>query len=107
MHTQSPSGFTTPVICGENAGQHVYVDIGPDSGASAKLDFTFGTSTTVSRLFEIKVTQVECWAESRPYDSGCLQYHTGTTGRITSFNFAQTSSSNYQHLPSQKQVYFN
>ena len=80
----------------------VYVDIGMDSGATAKLDFTFGTSTTVSRTWEVKVTQIECYSVSRPYDSGCLQYHTGTTGRFTSFNFAQTASTAYAHLPSQK-----
>ena len=80
----------------------VYVDVGMDTGATAKLDFTFGTSTTVSRTWEVKVTQIECSSVSRPYDSGCLQYHTGTTGRFTSFNFAQTAAANYAHLPSQK-----
>ena len=83
----------------------VYVDIGLDQGATAKLDFTFSTTvTTVSRLWDIKVTQIECSSLSRPYDSGCLQYFTGTTGRLTSFNFGQSSSSLYGHLPSQKQV---
>ena len=97
--SQSPSGSVTPTICGVNTGTHIYVDIGPDTGAQAKLEFTFGTSTTVSRFWEIKVTQIECWSVSRPYDSGCLQYFTGTTGRLTSFNFATTST--YAHLPSQ------
>ena len=34
----------------------------------------------------------------RPTDPGCLQYHTGTTGRIETFNF----QANSQHLISQK-----
>ena len=80
----------------------VYIEIGQDSTAFTKLTFAIGTSTTVSRVWEIKVTQLECWSKSRPHDTGCLQYFTGTTGRITSFNFAQSSSSNYQHLHSQK-----
>ena len=80
----------------------VYIEIGQDSTAFAKLTFTIGTSTTVSRVWEIKVTQLECWSKSRPHDTGCLQYYTGTTGRITSFNFGQSSSSNYQHLHNQK-----
>ena len=80
----------------------VYIEIGQDSTAFTKLTFAIGTSTTVSRVWEIKVTQLECWSKSRPHDTGCLQYYTGTTGRITSFNFAQSSSSNYQHLHSQK-----
>ena len=85
----------------------VYVDIGMDTGATAKLEFTFSTTvTTVSRSWEIKVTQIECSSLARPYDAGCLQYFTGTTGRLTSFNFAQSSSSDYGHLPSQKYAKF-
>ena len=53
------------------------------------------------RTWEIKVIQIECWSRSRPYDPGCLQYHTGTTGRFESFNFGQTSSSLYGHLNDQ------
>merc|ERR1712141_413240 len=52
-------------------------------------------------IWEIRVAQIECWNTARPYDTGCLQYHTGSTGRIESFNFGQSSSSNYQHLHSQ------
>ena len=66
------------------------------------------------------MTQIECWSNSRPYDSGCEQYHTGkkfskvwnidlirfsfvgTSGRIQSYNFGQSSSSAYGHLPSQR-----
>jgi len=102
--TASPSGQTSNVICGENSGTHIYVDIGPTSGASATVSFSFGTNTaSVSRSWEIKVTQIECWSNSRPYDSGCNQYHTGTTGRIQSFNFGQVSTSAFGHLPSQTQ----
>jgi len=102
--TASPSSFATPNICGENAGQHVYMDVGLASTASAKLEFTFSTTvTTISRSWEIKVTQIECTSTSKPYDSGCSQYFTGTTGRLTTYNFAQSSSSLYQHLESQNQ----
>ena len=79
----------------------VYVEVGKDAGATATLAFTFGTSTTQSRSWEIKVTQLECTNPSRP-DSGCLQYFTGSSGRIESFNFAQTATANYQHLSSQQ-----
>ena len=42
------------------------------------LIFSFGTNTaSVSRSWEIKVTQIECWSNARPYDSGCDQYFTG------------------------------
>ena len=78
-------------------------DIGPDSGANAQVSFSFGTNTNnVARQWEIKVTQVECWSNSRPIDSGCDQYYTGTTGRIQSYNFGQTASTSFAHLPSQR-----
>ena len=78
------------------------MDIGPATGAYATLAWTFGTSTTISRYWNVKVSQIECSNPSRPPDSGCLQYHTGITGRFNSFNYKQTSTSLYGHLPSQK-----
>ena len=80
----------------------VYVEVGPDSGAYITMTFTFGTSTTISRYWEIHVTQHECSSIARPYDSGCLQYHTGSAGRLESFNFAQSTASLYGHLHSQE-----
>jgi hypothetical protein len=91
-----PIQFTIPPIGGENSGYHIYVEVGQDAGAVATLAFTFGTST-LARSWEIKVTQLECSNTNRPYDSGCLQYFTGTTGRIESFNYAG-SNSILQHL---------
>lgn len=90
------TGQPVPNICGMNTGQHIYTDIGTQAGDSATLSFTFsGTSTT--RIWEIKVTQVECSNPSRP-PNGCLQNWSTLTGRITTFNFLQTaSSSNLQN----------
>jgi archaellin len=42
--TTSPTQWIMPAIGGENAGQHVYVEVGPDAGASATLEFTFGNA---------------------------------------------------------------
>ena len=78
----------------------VYIELGETTGATATLKFDIG-SRTLSRSWEIKVTQVECWNTGRP-EAGCLQYVTGTTGRIQSFNFGQSSSSDYQHLHNQE-----
>ncbi len=33
---------------------------------------------------------------------GCMQYHTGLTGRITTFNFDQATSTSQQHLRTQE-----
>lgn len=92
------SGITTPVICGLNAGQHIYVEMG-NSGSTdtAELTFSFaGASTT--RTWEIKATQIPCGANWRQPE-GCLQYHTTLTGRFQTFNFADINPA--VHLASQ------
>merc|ERR1712066_396573 len=59
------SGLSSPVICGMNTGQHVYMDMGGASTATATVAFTFaGASTT--RMWEIKATQIPCSANYRP-----------------------------------------
>merc|ERR1712203_1087236 len=97
--SSSPSQGTVPVICGANAGQHMYLSVGPASGVTASLAFTFsGTST--ERTWEIKVSQIECGTKQMPQD-GCLQYFTGLSGEFKTFNFDESSSSEYSHLASQ------
>jgi len=75
-----------PVICGQNEGQHIYIDIGPAETATATIGFTF-MALAATRTWEIKVTQLECGNPMTPPD-GCLQYHTGTAGQLTTFNYA-------------------
>merc|ERR1711971_1048087 len=82
----SSSGGNYPVICGQNEGQHMYIDIGPSETASATIGFTF-LALAATRSWEIKVTQLECGNPMTPPD-GCLQYHTGSAGQLTTFNFA-------------------
>merc|ERR1739848_862846 len=103
--TTSPNQGTIPALSGENSGYHAYIEIGKDAAATATLAFTFGTCTgacTTQRLWEIKVTQLECTNRARP-PSGCLQYYTGTQGRIETFNYNQgtTPVVNQQHLHNQ------
>ena len=70
FHSQSPSGQTSNVICGENSGQHIYVDIGPDSGASASVSMSFGTNTaSVSRSWEIKVSFISHYVYMQTFDN--------------------------------------
>ena len=60
------------------------------------MDFT-GDST--QRKWEIKVSQFLCGATYAPQSgSGCLQYYTGLTGQITSFNFQVSSKITYEKL---------
>jgi len=79
------TGNTVPKICGENMGQHMYFEIGSGASDNADLKFTFG-AVAGSRTFEIKVTQYSCSSDVTPPE-GCLQWHTGTEGRLETFNF--------------------
>jgi len=91
------TGPNTPVHCGENAGQHMYLDAGAFSSDSATLTKTLTGSS--SRTWKIKVSMIECGSRALP-PPGCLQYHTGTTGTVRSFNFLAPAGS-YEHLRSQ------
>jgi len=85
-----------PVICGENSGDHIYFDVDsviPDIGVAATLEFNFGPFQG-SRAFNIRVTQIECSSKILP-PFGCLQYFTGLTGRITTFNFNAVQPSSH------------
>merc|ERR1712156_906867 len=93
---QTNTGQTPPVICGQNTGQHMYVDMGTLASDTATLSFAFAGSST-NRAWEVKVSQIPCSASYAP-DGGCLQYHTGLTGRLTSFNFIPTTDN---HLKDQ------
>ena len=55
-----------------------------------KVSFDIGSGAT-NREWDIKVTQYDC-AESFGGPDGCLQYFTGTSGRVSSFNFPTTAS---------------
>jgi len=93
--TVSPTtGLTLPTICGSNAGQHMYIELGTESSATATVKFTF--TGTGSRTYEIRATQYRCDSSVRPPE-GCLQYHTGVEGRLTTFNWEGANG----HLQSQ------
>merc|ERR1712241_667598 len=103
--TTSTSGTTYPSICGDNTGQHIYVDIGSGSSDTATLAFAF-TGSSTSRKWDIKVAQIPCSQTYSP-PAGCLQYSTGMTGQITTFNFANSAgphlpNQNYQHCVRQE-----
>jgi len=91
------SGLSSPVICGINTGQHVYMDMGQDASNTATVRFTFSGAAT-TRQWDIKVTQIPCYGRSKP-PSGCLQYLTDLSGRIKTFNF--DDATNQQHLATQ------
>eukprot|EP00095_Tigriopus_kingsejongensis_P007868 maker-scaffold127_size327531-snap-gene-0.7 protein:Tk07868 transcript:maker-scaffold127_size327531-snap-gene-0.7-mRNA-1 annotation:"PREDICTED: uncharacterized protein LOC101744434" len=84
----NPSGAGTPVICGFNTGQHMIVDA---SDGCHKASFSLGSSSSVTRSWDVKVTQFTC-NQDLGGPSDCLQYFTGISGTISSFNFPTAST---------------
>lgn len=55
-------GGIVPVICGDNTGQHVYVDFNGDND----IVITISTSSSsFGRLWNFKVTQIACACPTR------------------------------------------
>lgn len=63
----------------------MYIDAG--LGQSNPVIISIITSgPSFNRMWRIRVSQIHCGAIYRA-DPGCLQYYTGISGRIRSFNF--------------------
>ncbi|TRY67160.1 hypothetical protein TCAL_15822 [Tigriopus californicus] len=97
LKVTSSSNEPIPEICGQNSGQHIYVDMDRGCSGNTQLDFSFSGTASI-RIFEIKASQIECGSRSAPPD-GCLQYHTELDGRFQTFNYAAKDES---HLDDQK-----
>ncbi|XP_050072956.1 uncharacterized protein LOC126561051 [Anopheles maculipalpis] len=71
-------------ICGENTGQHLYVNF----VGSGPISLRIATNGDVSfnRLWNIELSQIAC-ASSERAPAGCLQYYTEPTGEISSLNY--------------------
>merc|ERR1712212_346323 len=96
----STDSFTVtgaPVICGTNMGQHLIVD--SDGSTCITATFSYGLSSTQSRAYTIKVTQFESTNEMGG-PQGCLQFFTGDTGTVSTFNWNGIAAST--HLADQK-----
>ncbi|XP_059081757.1 uncharacterized protein LOC131879445 [Tigriopus californicus] len=96
LKVTSSSNEPIPEICGQNSGQHIYVDMDRGCSGNTQLDFSFSGTASI-RIFEIKASQIECGSRSAPPD-GCLQYHTELDGRFQTFNYAAKDES---HLDDQ------
>jgi len=80
----SPYGRSTPVICGVNSGQHMYVDT--TESECVDVHYGVGGGTSATRELDIRVSQFTCGDEMGG-PPGCLQYYTSSAGKIRSFNF--------------------
>ncbi|KOC68748.1 hypothetical protein WH47_06540 [Habropoda laboriosa] len=78
-------GNPVPTICGSNTGNHIYIDSG--LGQTNPVTLTFVTSGhSFPRSWKVRVSQIRCNTIYRA-EEGCLQYFTGISGEIKSFNY--------------------
>jgi len=85
------SGLTYPTMCGNLAGQHMYVSMGADDSDSA--DIKIATPTEASgetRKWEIKVAQIPCFSDYSPPE-GCTQWFTEPSGTISDWSGADNN----------------
>ena len=68
-----------------------------------KANFLVSAGSTLTRSWRIKVTQYDCGLNELAGPPGCLQYHTGNTGTVQSFNFptGNTVGASATHLSNQ------
>ena len=80
----SPGHPSSPIICGYNSGQHMFV---PASAQCNQIQINIDTgTTTTTRKWQIKTTQYTCESEMAPV-ANCLQYHTAQYGTFASFGW--------------------
>ena len=78
-------GPSPPLICGENTGQHMYVSL--VNGCATVSAFI--SSQVFTRRLSIKTSQILCGSEP---PQGCLQWLTGVSGMLSSFNNGGTNT---------------
>merc|ERR1712223_696004 len=112
--TSSSPSTTPPSVCGNNAGQHMYVEADKDRCNLMRFSFgdattvvanqvtnTRGVTTTATRSWDITITQIECSSVLRP-PTGCTKYWYGAgVATLTNYNFQTTVAAGNVHLAMQ------
>ncbi|TDG53067.1 hypothetical protein AWZ03_000610 [Drosophila navojoa] len=88
--TISGGASQVPTICGENSGQHVYVDFNGVSPITISVATSSGY--TFNRNWQFQLRMMGC-TSSTLAPAGCLQYHMPSSGNIASFNYVSAASS--------------
>lgn len=68
--TISGGSSAVPNICGENTGQHVFVDFNGDD--AIQISITATSSYTFGRNWHIKIAQINCDSEYRGVNCICV-----------------------------------
>lgn len=85
-----------PPLCGNNNGQHMYLDI-DRSNNPISLTVLTGVGSLYNRAFDIRVTFIHC-ASPFKAPANCLQFHFDLHGEFKSFNFDYYAQSNARYL---------
>ncbi|XP_003738338.1 uncharacterized protein LOC100905950 [Galendromus occidentalis] len=84
-----------PVLCGENTGHHIYINV-DTIDAPIVLQMNTGIAP-YARDWRIKISMIPCESQYRA-PVGCLQFVTGIKGHVRSFNFNQRNESRFGYL---------
>ncbi|EAT42827.1 AAEL005668-PA [Aedes aegypti] len=84
-----------PSICGENTGQHVYINFSELNPITIRVSTTAGS--LVDRMWNLQLSQISCASEFRAPE-GCLQYYLEPSGVISSFNYGFGANPNLNSL---------
>jgi len=85
----NPGRAQVPILCGENAGQHMYIDISNFDVSTDEMSLKVTLSSDVyDRKWKIEVSY---FTEYQTSDPRCLQYFTETSGSIMSFNYGDNA----------------
>merc|ERR1711899_229601 len=95
------AGFVPGALCGVLTGQHMYVDVNTAGGAMAATININTDNNAGNRFWKILVQRNACNSPDLP-PAGCLQFFTGLSGLITSFNGARMGNA---HQMIQNQQY--
>lgn len=79
-------GERLPMLCGENKGQHLYVDMGRGSANPVVLSVITNDLDANNRKWKIRISFVKC-DNYVMAPSGCLQYYRSPSDVIRSFNY--------------------
>lgn len=96
--TGGVTGTSIPTLCGTLEGQHVIYT--PITNFPARLSVVLDTNTVTSSStsWRMKVLQYSCDSPVLAPD-GCLQYFTGISGNVSSFNFKTEDNANTATYP--------
>ncbi|KAL3183554.1 hypothetical protein MRX96_033662 [Rhipicephalus microplus] len=73
-----------PTLCGENAGQHMYIDV--SEATRAVLSVNIGGEAPQGRKWHIRVSFIHCLSPQKA-PASCLQYFPEPQGEFNSFNY--------------------